>query len=70
VTSAAELPSKVGHEEASQLSFAAGGIVAPVEVALLRAHAFAAFAALLVSTLFGTIVAFKLLQLDFLSGAV
>jgi cytochrome c oxidase cbb3-type subunit 1 len=68
VTSAAE-PWKVGHEEGSRLSFAAGVHVAPVAADLLRAHAFAALAALLVSASFGTIVAIKLVQPDFLAGA-
>ncbi len=62
-------PSKVGHEEGSQLSFAAGGHVATVEVDLMRAHAFAALATLLISSLFGTIVAIKLVQPEFLAGA-
>ena len=68
MTRAAE-PSKVGHEEESRLSFAIGGHVATVEEDLMRAHAFAALAALLVSALFGTIVAIKLVQPDFLAGA-
>jgi cytochrome c oxidase cbb3-type subunit 1 len=69
VTRAAE-PSKVGHEEESRLSFATGGRVANVEVDLMRAHAFVAMATLLISSLFGTIVAIKLVQPDFMSGAV
>lgn len=66
-TNAAE-PSKVGHEEGPKLSFAAGGTVAPVETDLLRAHAFAALATLLVSALFGTVVAIKLVHPEFLGG--
>lgn len=69
MTGAAE-PSKVGHEEGARLSFAAGGHVATVEVNLIRAHAFAALAALLVSSLFGTVIAIKLVQPEFLAGAV
>ena len=66
---AAARPSKVGHEEGPRLSFTAGGHVASVEVGLLRAHAFAALTALLLSALFGTVVAIKLVQPDFMAGA-
>ena len=61
-------PSKVGHEDGQQLTFATRGLVAPVATELLRAHAFAAVAALLVSSLFGTLVAIKLVQPEFLGG--
>jgi len=67
VTAVAE-PSKVGHEEGSALTFAARGTAAPVETDLLRAHAFAALVALLISALFGTIVAIKLVHPDFLGS--
>ncbi len=60
--------SKVGHEDGQQLTFATRGLVAPVATELLRAHAFAAVAALLVSSLFGTLVAIKLVQPEFLGG--
>ena len=67
VTIATE-PSKVGDEEGPKLSFAAGGTVAPVETDLLRAHAFAALVTLIVSALFGTVVAIKLVHPEFLGG--
>lgn len=61
-------PSKVGHEEGARLSFATGASIAPVETGLLRAHAFAALASLLISALFGTFVAIKLVQPEFLGA--
>ena len=60
--------SKVGHEDGQQLTFATRGVVSPVATELVRAHAFAAVAALLVSSLFGTIVAIKLVYPEFLDG--
>ena len=62
--------SKAGHEGGPPLSFVAGATVAPVETDLIRAHAFAAVASLMIATLFGTVVAMKLVQPDFLSGHV
>ncbi len=62
--------SKVGHEDGQQLTFANRGLVAPVATKLLRAHAFAAVAALLLSSLFGTLVAIKLVRPEFLGGEV
>ena len=61
---------KAGHEEGPALSFVAGAAVAPVEAGLIRAHAFAALASLMIAALFGTVVAIKLVQPDFLSGQV
>jgi cytochrome c oxidase cbb3-type subunit 1 len=61
---------KAGHQDGPQLSFVAGAPVAPVETGLIRAHAFAAVASLMIAALFGTAVAIKLVQPDFLSGHV
>jgi cytochrome c oxidase cbb3-type subunit 1 len=62
--------SKAGHEDGPPLSFVAGAPVASVETGLIRAHAFAALASLMIAALFGTVVAIKLVQPDFLSGHV
>ncbi|MHB1592301.1 MAG: hypothetical protein ACYCTW_12340, partial [Sulfuricella sp.] len=62
--------SKAEHEEGPPLSFVAGAPVASVETGLIRAHAFAALASLMIAALFGTVVAIKLVQPDFLSGHV
>lgn len=62
--------SKVGHQDGPRLSFVAGAPVAAVETGLIRAHAFAALASLMISALFGTVVAIKLITPDFLSGQV
>lgn len=61
---------RAGHEEGAPLSFVAGGPVASVETGLMRAHAFAALASLMVAALFGTAVAIKLVQPDFLGAYV
>ena len=61
---------KAGHQDGTQLSFVAGAPVASVETGLMRAHAFAALASLMIAALFGTVVAIKLVQPDFLSGHV
>ena len=61
---------KAGHQDGTQLSFVAGAPVAYVETGLMRAHAFAALASLMIAALFGTVVAIKLVQPDFLSGHV
>jgi cytochrome c oxidase cbb3-type subunit 1 len=59
-----------GHQDGPALSFVAGAPVAAVENDLIRAHAFAALAGLVISALFGAIVAIKLVQPDFLGGHV
>ena len=61
---------KAGHQDGPRLSFVAGAPVASVETGLMRAHAFAALASLMIAALFGTVVAIKLVQPDFLSGHV
>jgi cytochrome c oxidase cbb3-type subunit 1 len=62
--------SKAGHQDAPPLSFVAGAPLASVEIGLIRAHAFAALAGLMIAALFGTVAAIKLVQPDFLSGQV
>ena len=62
--------SQAGHEGGAALSFMSGAPIAPVEIGLIRAHAFAAVACLMIAAVFGTIVAIKLVQPDFLSGHV
>lgn len=59
-----------GHEGGPPLSVVAGAPVASVETGLIRAHAFAALASLLVAALFGTAVAIKLVYPGFLGGHV
>ena len=61
---------QAGHEGGPALSFIAGAPVVSVEIGLIRAHAFAALACLMIAALFGTVVAIKLVQPDFLSGQV
>jgi len=61
---------QAGHQEGPPLSFVAGAPVASVEIDLMRAHAFAALACLMIAAVFGTVVAIKLVQPDFLSGHV
>lgn len=62
--------SKAGHEGGTALSFITGAPVASVETNLMRAHVYAALLCLVVAALFGTAVAIKLVQPDFLSGHV
>lgn len=59
-----------GHEGGPALSFIAGAPVAPVETGLIRAHVYAALASLIIAALFGTAVAIKLVQPDFLGSQV
>lgn len=59
-----------GHEGGPALSFIAGAPVAPVEIGLIRAHVYAALASLIIAALFGTAVAIKLVQPDFLGSQV
>lgn len=55
-----------GHEQGPPLSFAAGEPVTRVETALIQAHGYAALASLMITALFGTAVAIKMVQPDFL----
>lgn len=57
-----------GHEQGAPLKFTAAAPRAAVETDLIRAHALAALASLLIAALFGTAVAVKLVQPDFLGG--
>lgn len=59
-----------GHAQGPPLSFVAGGRAAQVETGLIRAHAYAALASLMIAALFGTAVAIKMVQPDFLGGQV
>lgn len=59
-----------GHQEGPALSFMTGAPVASVETGLIRAHAFAALASLMIAALFGAVVAIKLAEPDFLGGHV
>lgn len=59
-----------GHEGGPALSFIAGAPIAPVEIGLIRAHVYAALASLIIAALFGTAVAIKLVQPDFLGSQV
>ncbi|MBI3545091.1 MAG: cbb3-type cytochrome c oxidase subunit I [Gammaproteobacteria bacterium] len=59
-----------GHENAPSLRFVTDAPVASIETGLIRAHAFAALASLMIAALLGTIVAVKLVQPEFLGGHV
>ena len=59
-----------GHEQGPPLSFVAGARAAQVETGLIQAHAYAALASLVIAALFGTAVAIKMVQPDFLGGQV
>ena len=59
-----------GHQGGPPLSFVAGAPIASVETGLIRAHAYAALASLIIAALFGAVVAIKLVQPDFLGGHV
>lgn len=63
----AETGHHAGHAGGPALSFVAA---APVETGLIRAHVFAALASLIIAALFGTAVAIKLVQPDFLGSQV
>lgn len=59
-----------GHEQGPPLSFAAGDPATRVETGLIQAHAYAALASLMIAALFGTAVAIKMVQPDFLGDQV
>lgn len=59
-----------GHEGAPPLRFATEAPPAPIETGLIRAHAFAALASLMIAALLGTLVAVKLVQPEFLGEHV
>ena len=59
-----------GHEQGPPLSFVTGDTVASVETGLMKVHAYAALASLMIAALFGTVVAIKMVQPDFLGDHV
>jgi cytochrome c oxidase cbb3-type subunit 1 len=59
-----------GHEQGPPLSFVTSEGVASVETGLMKAHAYAALASLMIAALFGTVVAIKMVQPDFLGDHV